>query len=239
MAAVPGVPVSNLYGPIETNVVTHWTLAGPPTADRRVPLGHPVTGATLALLAEDGTAAEHGAREGEIVVAGDCVTPGYLARPDLTERATARLTTESGTARFYRTGDFARRDADGVLHLLGRRDGLVKTRGYRVELGDVEAALGSHPAVAEVIVLAAPDPELTHRLHAVVVPVGGAGSADDGLAEALTAHCRGRLPGYIVPGHVHVVSDLPHTSTGKVARARLSELVTDRKSTRLNSSHER
>ncbi|SES16968.1 amino acid adenylation domain-containing protein [Lentzea albida] len=223
MHALPQAAVANLYGPIETNVITSHVLDGPPGPDTRVPVGRPVGGALIGLLAADGTASFDGAGEGELVVAGDCVTPGYLGRPDLTAAATVELPTPGGPRRCYRTGDIARRDADGLLHLLGRRDGLVKTRGYRVELGDVEAAAGTHPDVAEVVVVAVPDPELTHRLHALVVPRPGRG----GLTGAdVLAHCRARLPGYMVPGAVHVVPDLPRTSTGKVARADLPALVT-------------
>jgi acyl-coenzyme A synthetase/AMP-(fatty) acid ligase len=225
LRAVPQATVTNLYGPIETNVVTRWTLRRPPGENERVPLGVPIGGPVLALLDERGRASERAAVDGEIVIAGDCVTTGYLARPDLTEQSTAELTTESGTRRFYRTGDFARRDADGVLHLLGRRDGLVKTRGYRVELGEIEAAIGGHPAVAEVAVVAVADPDLTHRLHAVVVPAASRGRAD-GLVGQLLTYCRRRLPGYMVPGQVHLVADLPRTSTGKIARNRLPELIT-------------
>ncbi|HEY1570409.1 MAG TPA: amino acid adenylation domain-containing protein [Pseudonocardiaceae bacterium] len=225
LAAVPDAAVSNLYGPIETNVVTHWPVLRPPAGDQRVPVGHPVTGAFIALLGADGDASESAAMEGEIVVSGDCVTPGYLDRPDLTERAVIRLATETGTHRYYRTGDIGRRTEDGVLHLLGRRDGLVKTRGFRVELGEIEAALGSHPAVADVAVLAVPDPAITHELHAVVVP---AGAPDDALTTQLLAHCRSKLPGYMVPGHLHLVPDVPHTGTGKLARAALTDLVADR-----------
>jgi amino acid adenylation domain-containing protein len=224
MDVIPQATVSNLYGPIETNVVTSSTLRRPPRDGARVPIGHPVDGGVrLALLADDGNATERGPAEGEIVVAGDCVTPGYLARADLTERSRIDLSTESGRYRFYRTGDFARRDAGGLLHLLGRRDGLVKTRGYRVEIGEVEAAIGQHPAVAEVAVVAEPDPDLTHRLHALVVPT--ALDEPSGLAEQVIGDCRQRLPQYMVPAAVHLVPDLPHTSTGKVARARLLELV--------------
>ncbi|HEX6871191.1 MAG TPA: amino acid adenylation domain-containing protein [Micromonosporaceae bacterium] len=228
MAAVPGASVTNLYGPIETNVVTSWAVAAPPAPEQRVPLGRPVGGAVLALLAEDGSASEQAAGEGEIVVAGDCVTPGYLHRPDLTERAMVNLRTESGPDRFYRTGDFARRDEDGLLHLLGRRDGMVKTRGFRVELGDIEAALTAHPDVAEVAVVATADPELTHRLHAVVLPVTHRCTdliTADELAERLVGYCRTRLPGYMVPEQIHVVRDLPRTSTGKIARGQLTDLL--------------
>jgi acyl-coenzyme A synthetase/AMP-(fatty) acid ligase len=181
-----------------------------------------VAGATVALY--DGrVASEHRAMEGEIVVAGDCVTPGYLSRPELTAAAMVELTTESGRHRYYRTGDFARRDGAGLLHLLGRRDGMVKTRGYRVELAEVECAVGTHPGVAEVAVVAVPDPELTHRLHAFVVARDGVDPV--ALPGEVVRHCRASHPGYLVPGAVHVCADLPRTSTGKVARAALYELV--------------
>jgi amino acid adenylation domain-containing protein len=224
MAALPQATVANLYGPIETNVITSHTLDRPPAGEARVPIGRPVDGVLIALLGEDGSVSLDGSAEGEIIAVGDCVTPGYLNRADLTAAATLRLDTPAGAATGYRTGDFARRDVDGLLHLLGRRDGLVKTRGYRVELGEVEAVIGAHPAVAEIVVLAEPHPELTHRLHAVIVaaPDQADGQA---LEQRLTAHCRERLPAYMVPASVHVLPDLPRTSTGKVARADLLNLV--------------
>ena len=218
MRAVPHATVANLYGPIETNVITSHTLDEPPS--ERVPIGRPVDGAHLVLLGDDGAVSESGAAEGEIVVAGDCVSPCYLNRRDLTARSRIEL----GGRRFYRTGDIARRDEDGVLHLLGRRDGLVKTRGYRVELGEVEAIVGTHPDVAEVAVLAEPDPELTNRLHAVVVPTQEHDD-DSELVDRLVRHCRDRLPGYMVPSRIHVLASLPKTSTGKIARAELPDLV--------------
>lgn len=224
MRVLPQVTVTNLYGPVETNVVTRWTLRQPPRDDERVPLGRPIDGVRIALLDEKGTASEHVAGEGEIVVAGDCVTPGYLGRPDLTSKVMVCLMTETGSRTFYRTGDFASRDADGILRLLGRRDGLVKTRGYRVELGEIETVISAHPAVAEVAVVAEPDPDLTHALHAVVVRSADY-DASAPLVDHVLSHCRARLPGYMVPGHVHLVTRLPRTSTGKIARARLGELI--------------
>jgi amino acid adenylation domain-containing protein len=222
MAAVPHATVANLYGPIETNVITSYTLDGPPRD--RVPIGRPVDGAHVVLLRDDGSVSETGAAEGEIVVAGDCVSPCYLNRPDITERSRIELEAASGRRVFYRTGDIARRDEAGLLHLLGRRDGLVKTRGYRVELGEVEAIIGTHPDVAEVAVVAEPDPDLTNRLHAVVVPTPDR-NGDPMLTDRLVRHCRERLPSYMVPSRVHVLATLPKTTTGKIARAELGDFV--------------
>ncbi|MFI1994570.1 amino acid adenylation domain-containing protein [Actinoplanes sp. NPDC020271] len=221
MAAAPNATVSNLYGPIETNVVTAWTLPGPP--ERRVPLGRPIADVVLALLADDGSASLEGAATGEIVVAGDCVTPGYLNRPELNEKAFVRLSAGSHERRFYRTGDLARRDEHGLLQILGRRDFMVKTRGYRVELGDVEAAVDGCPEVAEVAVVAVPDEKITHSIHAVVI--GAAKSDERQLGATVLAHCRAHLPAYMVPGAVHVVTDLPRTASGKIARRQLTDTV--------------
>src|SRR5262249_58180080 len=108
---------------------------------------------------------------------------------------------------------------DGNLEFLGRRDHQVKTRGYRVELGEIEVALHAHPAVAEAVVLAVPDEEVTHRLRAVVVL--RAGSV---LEEAtLKQYCALTLPRYMVPETIEFRSELPRTSSGKVDRRALAE----------------
>jgi len=227
MELIPQARVANLYGPIETNVITSHLLPGPPPGDARVPIGRPVDGVLIGLRGDDGMLSLTGTAEGEIVAAGDCVTPGYLNRPDLTAEVMVPVETVRGPIVGYRTGDYARRDASGLLHLLGRRDGLVKTRGYRVELGEVESVIGGYPGVAEIAVLAEPHPELTHRLHAIVVATPEL-RRDATLAQRLTAHCRDRLPAYMVPASVRVLPDLPRTSTGKIARAALLDLIVER-----------
>jgi acyl-CoA synthetase (AMP-forming)/AMP-acid ligase II len=117
----------------------------------------------------------------------------------------------------YRTGDLVTLDGNGDYVFLGRRDGLVKTRGYRVELGEVEAALYEHPAVREAVVLPLPDEMVGSRLRAVI-------GADGGLTpEEVVNHCRRHLPGYMVPDVVELCEALPRTSTGKVDRAGLTE----------------
>jgi acyl-coenzyme A synthetase/AMP-(fatty) acid ligase len=114
----------------------------------------------------------------------------------------------------YRTGDLVSLDEAGDWVFLGRRDGMVKTRGYRVELGEVEAALYAHPAVREAVVLPVPDELLGNRLRAVIV-------AEGLTREEILDHCRRRLPGYMVPDVVEFCLALPRTSTGKIDRAGL------------------
>jgi acyl-coenzyme A synthetase/AMP-(fatty) acid ligase len=110
-------------------------------------------------------------------------------------------------------------DDEGNYVFLGRRDGMVKTRGYRVELGEVEAALYAHPAIREAAVLPVPDELLGNRLRAVVCADG----PGDLTREDVLDHCRRRVPGYMVPDVVEFCETLPRTSTGKVDRVRLAE----------------
>ncbi|MFM8559789.1 MAG: AMP-binding enzyme, partial [bacterium] len=121
--------------------------------------------------------------------------------------------------RAYRTGDLVRERADGNLEFLGRRDHQVKTRGYRVELGEIETRLASHPAVDEVVVVAVPDEEVTNRLRAVVVVKPDAVVGVDELKQ----HCAATLPRYMVPEAVEFRGSLPRTSSGKVDRRALAE----------------
>jgi acyl-CoA synthetase (AMP-forming)/AMP-acid ligase II len=117
----------------------------------------------------------------------------------------------------YRTGDLVTLDNDGNYLYLGRRDGMVKTRGYRVELGEVEAAIYAHPAVREAVVIPVPDEMLGSRLRAIVCADG------DGLTrEEFIEHCRRRLPAYMVPDMVEFREALPRNSNGKVDRALLA-----------------
>jgi acyl-coenzyme A synthetase/AMP-(fatty) acid ligase len=119
----------------------------------------------------------------------------------------------------YRTGDLVTLEPDGNYHYVGRRDAMVKIRGYRVELGEVEAALYRHPAVQEAVVVPVPDELLGSRLRAVVTAVDGVRLTRESVLE----HCRQWLPSYMVPEIVEFREGLPRTSTGKVDRAGLAE----------------
>ena len=118
----------------------------------------------------------------------------------------------------YRTGDLVTLDAEGNYLFIGRRDGMVKTRGYRVEVGEVEAALYSHAAIREAAVLPVPDDMLGSRLRAVIA----ADSASALTRQEVVEHCLRQLPRYMVPDVVEFCAALPRTSTGKVDRRRLA-----------------
>ena len=210
--AAPGARIFNLYGPVETNVVTWFELDDRPFD--RVPIGRPVEGTEVALLLEDGALSLQGPREGEILVHGPSVFAGYWggAGPD-------RIWTDSRGQTWYRTGDVGVWRDDGDLQFLGRRDSMIKTRGFRVELGEIEAVLHRHPEVAQAAVVARPDPDLTHTLHAFVVPAAGAALDEAGLLR----WCREHLPGYMVPAGIRLLRELPTGRNGKVDRLQLAE----------------
>ncbi|WP_046918979.1 amino acid adenylation domain-containing protein, partial [Streptomyces stelliscabiei] len=142
--------IANLYGPTEAtvNATCHIIDTRPGDDVRHLPIGRPIAGTELAVIGEDGHERAPG-EPGELLIAGTGLTPGYLGDPGLT----AAAFTERDGRRWYRSGDRVRRGADGVLEFLGRLDDQVKVRGHRVELGEIEAALLTHPGVARAAVL--------------------------------------------------------------------------------------
>jgi acyl-coenzyme A synthetase/AMP-(fatty) acid ligase len=145
---------------------------------------------------------------------------GYWGKPERTALSLQSLEIAAGIRdRAYRTGDLVRARADGNLEFLGRRDHQVKTRGYRVELGEIESRLAAHPAVDEVVVVAIPDEEITNRLVAVVVVREG----ETVTADALRQHCAETLPRYMVPEAVQFRPALPRTTSLKVDRRALMD----------------
>ncbi|RKH00364.1 amino acid adenylation domain-containing protein, partial [Corallococcus sp. CA053C] len=221
-ALSPDCEVFNHYGPTETTVgvLAQRVERGVRVAGTRsVPLGRPLGNVRVYVLDAYGQPVPTGV-PGELFIGGASVGRGYLGRPDLTaERFVPDgFATEPG-ARMYRTGDRVRWLRDGRIEFLGRVDHQLKIRGYRVELGEVEAVLARHPGVSECVVVARDDASQGRQLIAYAV-----GRFEQALEEsALRAHLTTRLPDYMVPATFVVLDALPRTSNGKVDRKALPE----------------
>ncbi len=214
-ALFPGVALWNHYGPTEATVNTTVARVEP---GRRVTLGRPIANVRVYLLDRRGNPVPLGAA-GELHVAGAGVSRGYLGRPDLTaEKYLPDPFSGEPGARLYRSGDRVRWRADGELEYLGRTDHQVKVRGFRIEPGEVEAALERHPGVREAAVVAQDGPGGA-RLAGYVVPEDPAPTAAE-LREWL----RERLPEYMVPGGLTVLDAFPLTPNGKVDRRALARM---------------
>ncbi|MDP9845617.1 amino acid adenylation domain-containing protein [Streptosporangium lutulentum] len=213
--AAPGRRFVNIYGPTETTVVVVTDELTAPQVTP-VPIGFPTPGHRCHVVDDRLRPVEPGV-EGELLVGGPGVTRGYLNSPGLTAGVFVPdpFSGEPG-ARLYRTGDMVRYADDGRLVYLGRRDGQIKVRGQRIELGEVAAVLQEHPAVAQAAVEALPRTGGDLELVAFLTPRDA--PADIGYAAS-------RLTAAMLPGRVLRLPELPLTSSGKVDRARLRELA--------------
>lgn len=221
-AALPGTRITNGYGPTEstTFTCTHGIPAHWPSEANTVPIGRPIGNTTVYVLDPELEPVGLGI-PGELYIGGDGLAAGYWNRPELTaERFIPHPFSPLPGARLYRSGDLVRWRADGMLDFLGRTDHQVKLRGFRVELEEIEAALGAHPQVKQAAVLIR-EQDGHKQLHAYVAYRGHPPPA----AAALQTHLAGRLPEYMVPTGFALLTDLPLTPNGKVDRQALSALA--------------
>jgi hypothetical protein len=211
----------NQYGPSETHVVTALVLPAGGAAEWPVlpTIGRPIANTQCHVLEPGLTPAPLGVA-GELYLGGENVARGYLGRPGLTaERFVPDPSAGVPGARMYRSGDRARWLATGEVEFLGRVDQQVKVRGFRVEPGEVEAALEAHPAVRQAVVAAPGDAGTGERRLVGYVVAEEEGAAPP--AAELRAYLAGRLPEFMVPGAFVVLSALPLTPSGKVDRGAL------------------
>ena len=219
MDRFPEARFSNLYGPTETNVCTYYDVPPlPADMEEAIPIGVPCSNVESLIVNPDDEAVEPG-EAGELLIRGGVVMRGYWGRPDLNERGFYRRPVFGGHYEdvFYRTGDLVQQQPDGNLRYLGRKDRQIKTRGYRVELDEVEVALLSHLNVEEAAAFPVSDGEGSNLIEAAVTAKNGARLvADDVLNLAAE-----RLPSYALPVKIHVLESFPRTSTGKIDRRQL------------------
>lgn len=215
----PGVLI-NGYGPTENTTFTTCHRIDTIPAKGGIPIGRPLHNTTVHVLDEQMRPVPTG-RKGELYTGGAGVALGYWKRDDLTaERFVPDPFSHEPGARLYRTGDIVRWLPDGTLEFIGRGDGQVKVRGFRVELGEIESMIAGFPGVRDNVVVARRDGPGEQQLAAYVVPDGFDPEADiaqrDAFVERLRAHLSDRLPGYMVPTFFTAMKALPLNPNGKV-----------------------
>jgi amino acid adenylation domain-containing protein len=214
--------IVNLYGPTETTIYATARVLTADDLTRSAPgaIGWPLPHLEIQIRGDQQELLADG-EAGELWIAGEGVSNGYLARPDLTAERFVVLEGPDGPRRCYRTGDLARKLADGSIDFLGRKDEQIKHRGYRIEPGEIEAALRSHESIRDSAVTVTTAASGAQFLTAFLVTEE---SASQELAGQLRKHATAILPGYMVPDRYRVVAELPLNSSGKLDRRSLANL---------------
>jgi amino acid adenylation domain-containing protein len=216
MECLPNTKVSNIYGPTETNIVTYFHINEKiPTDWESVPIGKAVHDTEIYIVDEDLKRLPQG-EIGEILVRGGTVFAGYFNEAERTRERLIQSPFHSHPTLCCRTGDLGKFLPDGNIVYHGRADNMVKTRGYRVEIGEVESAISSISGVDELAVIAKPHEKYGNSLHAFVA------CAQDGPStEEIISQLTKKIPSYMMPYEVVKLDSLPKTSTGKIDRVGL------------------
>lgn len=217
LALDPACEILNHYGPTETTVGS-LTLQLKDydrrnSAAQTIPIGRPIANTQVYILDAQREPVPAGVA-GELYIAGDGVTAGYVGQPDLTAERFLPVPFTDGGDKMYRTGDLVRRLPDGSIEFLGRVDDQVKIRGFRIELGEVEAVLAGYEGVRQAIVLAREDKNQDKRLVAYVI-------GEDIDIDRLRDYARTQLPDYMVPSAFVPMAKVPLNANGKIDRQQL------------------
>lgn len=222
-AHVPAAEPFLMYGLTEA---FRSSYLPPGEVDRRPDsIGRAIPNVDLRVVREDGSECAPD-EPGELVHRGPLVAQGYWNRPEETAQRFRAWSASSGTAgeateRAVFSGDTVRRDADGFLYFVGRRDEMIKTSGYRVSPTEVEEGVYASGLVREVLAVGVEHEQLGQVIHIAAVPADSAMGDEAAHTAALLAHCRTALPAYMVPAAVHWQSGpLPRNPNGKLDRQR-------------------
>lgn len=226
----------NIYGQTEANSSLYFPVREIPDNEAwKIPIGKPFPNFEVFALNERREMITCPGDEGELYINGSTVALGYWNEEKMTlEKFVADPRNPSWRTHIYRTGDLVRIDSDGNFIFTGRKDHMVKSRGYRIELTETETVLNGHPHVSQAIVLAIPDELIGNRIIAYISPVEGAEIS----AEDITAHCNMFLPRYMVPEEIFFIARMPRTTTGKADRKLMAETYLSLKNPAINHQGE-
>lgn len=214
------LPLVHVYGPTETTATAaYWSVPpGQTPKDGVLSIGDAIAGTRMFVVDERLELVPAGT-EGELLIGGDSLARGYLGRPDVTaEKFVADRYSGIPGARLYRTGDRVRRLPDGRLQFLGRSDQQVKVRGYRIEPGEIEAALDRHPAVRQALVTTGRDASGEQRLIGYVTA-----DRDTVSVGELRSFLADELPTHLIPSALILLDEFPLTTHRKIDHAMLPQ----------------
>ena len=225
LQSLPNTCIINGYGPTENTTFTCCHVMRPgDRVDDPVPIGKPISNTQVFILNEKLEHVPWG-EPGELYTSGDGLARGYLNDSAATAAKFLRNPFSQRDERIYRTGDLARWREDGVIEFLGRIDDQVKVLGHRIEPGEIESVLGTHPGVKQVCVVPQTEEDGSKRLAAFYVPLKQSGVAGGELRDFAAQ----KLPHYMIPAVFFPLSSLPLSANGKVDRTALAKLDTNTK----------
>ncbi|MFD2726450.1 amino acid adenylation domain-containing protein [Hyunsoonleella rubra] len=216
----PQAQFSNIYGPTETNQCTYYNLSEPPEGDEPIPIGFTWKNTEYKILDEADNEVDKG-EEGLLVIRSATVMKGYWNNLALTEASFYKEEIAPGFEhRYYRTGDLVKVNRKGEILFLGRKDRQIKFRGFRIEIDEIENTLAKHDAVIEVAVILIDGSGEKELVATVLVDETSNITGAD-----LKSHCKKHLPLYAVPGEVLLLKSFPRTSSGKINRREIENII--------------
>ncbi len=230
MRRLPSVTFTNLYGPTEATIASsYYTIPTCPAQDTApIPIGTACRGEELLVLDKQLQSAPEGG-VGDLYIRGVGLSPGYWRDPDKTAEAFLPYG-DDGCDRIYKTGDLAQVGPDGLVYFMGRSDSQIKSRGHRIELGEVEAALSTLEELKECAVVAMP----TEGFEGTLICSAYVPRNTETTHSSLRSKLNRLLPSYMLPARWMSLEQLPKNTNGKIDRRQIRELFASQLATEIS-----